>query len=395
MMLKIQNQANNDFTVIALQNNIRMEKIYLESVIDIMSIEADFIESCMEMGQIVTEALDSTDVEVTKKRNIFDRIMDAIEALFGTFKEKVKVLMDKNNQWLKANLVNITKENVSKLGDVELVPYWTRSADAISNSLQDITNTLVNRTKASPEKYSSMDELTKIVRQKIGGSGDLASDAKHFFRTGKPNVETKPVTINGPSLSVYIDEMYNYVIQYDKVVVPRLNKFMNTIKSTVNGLKSTGKVESFCFLENAMYSDTEIGLLPNFSIVLEETKDPKDTQMQNGKIDDNKGKSMTSVNVTGKTDDEKKQETENSAKLTEYCKNLTNILKILQGAALTVLEEKYITYVNLFKAVINNDKSNKPKEGEKSTKETDTETDDVVVEDGKKKKKKKKKNKLR
>ena len=230
MIMVIQNQANNDFTVLALRNNLKLEKIYRESVMDILALEADFIEGCLEMGQIVTEALDKTEVEVTKKRNIFERIMDAIEALFGTFKQKITILMDKNSQWLKNNLVNITKESLSKLGEVELVPYWKRNADSISNALQDIANTLVNRTKSSPEKYASMEELTKIVRQKIGGSNDLASDAKHFFRTGQPGIATKMVKTNGPSLAVYIDEMRDYVVQYDKIVVPKINKFMLNIK---------------------------------------------------------------------------------------------------------------------------------------------------------------------
>lgn len=383
MINVIESYSTNDYSVLALQNNLKLEKIYLESFIDIMAIEADYIESCLEMGQIVTEALDTTEVEVTKKRNIFDRIMDAIAALFGTFKEKVTVLMDKNNQWLKANLVNINKENMSKLGEVEAFPYWLRNADAISNALQDIANTLINRTKANPEKFASMEELTKIVRQKIGGTEDLASDAKNFFRTGKLGESAKLIKTNGPSMAAHLDEMYNYVIQYDKVVVPRLNKFMNNMRAAVKSLASTAKTESFCYLENTMYNDTAIGLLPDFSVVLEEVK-VQDAELSKGKIDDNKQGSVTKVTVMDKSDEAKKVEQENSAKITEYCKNLTNILKTLQGAALTVLEEKYITYVNIFKAVVANVPGKKKTEGE----ETPKEEPEKKPEDGKKEKKK-------
>lgn len=370
-MITIPTQTTNDFTILALENNLALEKVYRESIMEVMSIEADFIESCLEMGQIAMEALDATEVEVTKKRNIFDRILDAIQALFGTFKEKITVLMDRNAQWLKANLVNITKESISKLGEVELVPYWTRTADAISNALQDVTNTLVNRTKGSPEKFASMEELTKIVRQKIGGNDDLASDAKHFFRTGKPGAAAKPVKINGPSLAVYLEEMRSYVVEYDKLVVPKLNKYMGTIKNTVKTLQSSAKTESFCFLENASYMDTEIGLLPNFGIVLEASDDGnKDNQLSNGKINDNqKNQSMTSVKVNSDSNDKGNgEDKENSAKITEYCKNLSNILKTLQGAALTVLEEKYVTYINLFKVVVQKNGGSKAKESENDSK---------------------------
>lgn len=373
-MITIPTQTPNDFTILALENNLALEKVYRESLMEVMSIEADFIESCLEMGQIAMEALDATQVEVTKKRNIFERILDAIQALFGTFKEKITVLMDRNAQWLKANLVNITKESVSKLGEVELVPYWTRTADAISNALQDVTNTVVNRTKGSPEKFASMEELTKIVRQKIGGKDDLASDAKHFFRTGKPGVAAKPVKINGPSIAVYLEEMRSYVVEYDKLVVPKLNKYMGTIKNTVKSLQSSAKTESFCFLENASYMDTEIGLLPNFGVVLEASDNGnKDNQLSNGKINDNqKNQSMTSVTVNSDSNDKgdgNGEDKENSAKITEYCKNLSNILKTLQGAALTVLEEKYVTYINLFKVVVQKNGGSKAKEGDKDKKD--------------------------
>lgn len=367
MTIRIVSQPTTDFTVLALENTLKLEKIYRESMMEIMEIEEEFIEGCLEMGQIVTEALDATEVEVKKKRGIFQRILDALEALFGTFKEKITILMDKNSQWLKANLVNVTKESISKLGEVELIPFWTRTADAIGNALQDVTNTLINRTKASPEKFATMEELEKIVRQKIGGKDDLSSDAKNFFVTGKPNSGApKPVKINGPSLAVYVDEMTSYVVEYDKIVVPRLNKFMNSIRTTVKSLQSTAKTESFCFLENAVYNDTEIGLLPNFSIVTEaDNGGSKDNQMSNGKINDNKkNQSMTSVTVTSNDNDKDDKNDENSAKITEYCKNVTNILKILQGAALTVLETKYITYINLFKVVVANDKSKGSKESD-------------------------------
>ena len=394
MTITITSQPITDFTVLALENTLKLEKIYRESMMEIMTIEEEFIEGCLEMGQIVTEALDATEVEVTKKRGIFQRILDALEALFGTFKQKITILMDKNSQWLKANLVNINKESISKLEEVELIPFWTRTADAISNALQDVTNTLINRTKASPEKFASMEELEKIVRQKIGGKGDLVADSKNFFVTGKPNGGSpKPVKINGPSLAIHVDEMTSYVLEYDKIVVPRLNKFMNSIKTTVKSLQTSTKLESFCFLENATYNDTEIGLLPNFSIVTEAgDNDPKDNQLSNGKINDNKkNQSMTTVTVTKSGENgENDKGDENSAKITEYCKNVTNILKLLQGAALTVLETKYITYINLFKAVVANDKSKGSKESDNKEQTDDQKEDNSQQQEEPKKEKKKK-----
>lgn len=395
----IKTQPINDFTVLALQNNLKLEKIYRESVMEIMNLESEYIENCLEMGQIVSEALDATEVEVTKKRGIFQRILDAIQALFGTFKEKVTVLMDKNEQWLKANMTKVTKDRMSGLGEVELIPYWTIDVNKIGDVLlSELSANLINRTKGSPEKYASMEELTKIVRQTVGGNGDLATDTKNFFRTSKPGVAPKPVKITGAELSKHLDEMYNYILQYDKIVVPRLNRFMTKLKNTVKSLESSAKLESFCFLENAMYNETEIGVLPNFGIVLEANKgETKDGQLSNGSINDNqKNQSLTSVTVNKSGEEGSQGQKENSAKLTEYCKNLTNVLKILQGAALTVLEEKYITYINLFKAVINNTKSLEdlsdptPDDDTKldETKQKETKKEESKKEEPKKKKKK-------
>lgn len=343
-----------DFTLIALESNIQMEKFILESMLDIMAYESEYMTNCLEAGYIVSEALDEIDVEVKKKRNIVDRIFDAIEALFGSFTEKVKILVNKNEQWLRKNLINVKAKHLAELGELEMYPYWTRTSDKIFADLQNITNDLVNSTKNNQEKFKDIDEIKKVLEKRIGDTKDIATTAKNFFRTGKINGKAELMKLNGKDIATFYPEIYNYCIKYDKVVIPKVNKYMNSMKTTIKNLTKDVTTESFCFLENTSFANTELGLLPDFSMVLEAGEEDK--ELANGKIDDNKTK-LTTVKINGNNDN---KDTENNDKkeansdTVAYCKNLTNVLKILQGAAVTVLEEKYMTYINLLKAVVNN-----------------------------------------
>ena len=377
------NQITNDYVGLAIQNNIKLEKIYLESMLEVYEAEKAFIEDCLEAGMITLEGMEKTEVEVVKKRNIIDRIFDALEALFGKFKEKITILADKNAIWLKKNLVYLTIENVKKLPEFEAYPLWLRTDKDIMNDLQTLANNVVNQTK---NKQPDLKEIEDVVRRTIGGKSDsIAKDAIAYFRSGKKDVALQTVKINGEGLTKYFQEMYNYTIKYDKIVAPGVQKFMNQLKNTVKTIAPPDAVkESFCYLENAYYADTAIGLLPNpnVSFVLEETED---SQVKNGKIDDNPNKektqSVTSIKMTSSSDDKKeeKQKTHD----TQYIKDVTNVLKILQGAALTVLEERYLLFIAIFKAILNNagakvddkvkDDNGEPKENNEESKEGSSE----------------------
>lgn len=349
------NSITNDYVGLAIQNNIKLEKLYLESVLEVFEYEKTVIEDCLEAGMITMEALDKTEIEVTKKRSIIDRIIDALNALFGKFKEKITILTDKNAKWLQKNLVYLTEENFKKLPEIEAYPLWARTHTEIMADLQTLANGIINQTKA---KQPDMKGIEVVVRQTIGGKNDIGKDAIAYFRSGKSGVDLKPVKIDGQGLSTHFKDMYGYAVKYDKLVVPAVQKFMNQLKNIVKTIAPPESVsESFCYLEGVNYSDTLLGLLPNpyGSPVLEETEDK---QMQNGKIDDNANKdeegpkSVTSIKMTdkGKSDQNGTKQTHD----TQYIKDITNVLKILQGAALTVLEERYLLFISIFKAVLQN-----------------------------------------
>lgn len=348
------NCMTNDYVGLAIQNNIKLEKIYLESVLEVFECEKNIIDHCLEAGMITLEALTETEVEVTKKRSILQRIMDALNALFGKFKEKIKILSDKNNEWLKKNLVHLTPKNFKELPEIEAYPLWQRSHTEIMADLQKIANGVVNQTK---EKQPNLEGIEEVVRKSIGGKDSLGKDAITFFRSGKPNEPLKAVKINGEQLSEYFQDMYGYAVKYDKLVVPAVQKFMNQVQNIVKTIAPPEATEeSFCYIEGIPYSDSLLGMLPNpyGSLVLEETADE---EVKNGKINDNKKddegpSSVTSVRLTedGKDNKDKAKQTYD----TQYVKDITNVLKILQGAALTVLEERYLLCISIFKAVLKN-----------------------------------------
>ena len=382
------NIITNDYVGLAIQNNIKLEKIYLESMLEVYEAEKAFIEDCLEAGMITLEAMDKTEVEVVKKRNIIERIFDALNALFGKFKEKITILTDKNAIWLKRNLVNLNMENVKKLPEFEAYPLWLRTDKDIMNDLQTLANNVINQTK---NKHPDLQGIEAVVRKTIGGKGDsIGKDAIAYFRSGKRDVPLQTVKINGEGLSKYFQEMYNYAIKYDKIVVPSVQKYMNQLKNTVKTIAPPEQVnESFCYLENALYSDTMIGLLPNpnASFVLEETED---SQVKNGKIDDNPNKektqSVTSIKMSSSDDD--KKDTKSKVQDTQYVKDVTNVLKILQGAALTVLEERYLLFIAIFKAVLNNAGAKVDDKGDSKDEENNQSSNDNSSDKKEKKKKK-------
>lgn len=353
------NYITNDYVGLAIQNNIKLEKVYLESVLDVFECEKGIMEDCLEAGMITLEALTKTEVEVTKKRSIMQRIMDALNALFGKFKQKIIILSDKNNAWLQKNLVHLTPKNFKALPEIEAYPLWERTYTEIMADLQKIANGVVNQTK---EKQPDLNGIEEVVRKTIGGKNSLGADAITYFRSGKANDPLKPVKVNGEQLSEYFQEMYGYAVKYDKLVVPAVQKFINQVQNIVKTIAPPEAAqESFCYLEGIPYSDSLIGMLPNpySSLVLEEAAD---TEMKNGKINDNKKDnskkddegpaSVTSIKLTDKGKEESGESKQTHD--TQYVKDITNVLKILQGAALTVLEERYLLCISIFKAVLKN-----------------------------------------
>lgn len=361
-----------NYIQLVMDNNSKLEKIYLESVLEAYQAEMDFMTDCLEAGMVTMEALQKTEVEVTKKRGIIDRIMDALKALFGKFKEKITILTDRDNEWLKQNLAKITPDTMRKLPEFEAYPLWTRAPHAMFDDLRTISIDLVNRTKNSQPE---LEDLEKIVRQKIGGKKSLSEDAINFFRTGKSNGELKTVKCDGNQLMKYANDMIEYVVDYDKIVVPAIQKFINQTEKLVKTIVPKDNItESFCLLENTMYTNTIIGMLPNVygSYVMEETED---SQLKNGKIVDRARKetekpSMTSIKITDKGKEQQaqmKNEEKEDVKTYDstYIKDVTNILKILEGAVLTVLEERYLLFISIFKKIVEIDEA-KGSSGKKS-----------------------------
>lgn len=343
------NNISTDYTILAIENNMEFEKVYMESMIKILELEADYIDTCLEFGCITMEAVEKEEYEKTEKRNIFDRILDAISALFGAFTKKVTLLINRNDQWLKKNFININEEVFSKMGDVEIFPYWKNSLNERESSVQTILNGVISTSERNPKLYADPEKLNELIRKYIGGKDSIAEDCKNFFRTCKKNEIPKVQVFKGSDISKHVNTIKAYIKDYDKEVVPLTNKYMNNIKKLVKKAQaaSDNVSESFCVLEGVSYSDTFIGSLPNMCIVTEATDlKVKGSDLYSAK---SSGDGSDDDDTSG---DDKSDKREGDTNISQYYKTLTNFLKIVHGAFLTVLEEIYLSFVNLCKKAI-------------------------------------------
>lgn len=368
-----------DYTDYAFQSNIDIERHYVESMLQIYELEKEFILECLQSDMITLEAAEIEEDEKVVKRGIIDRIFDALEALFGTFKKKMLSIVDRDKDFFQNKLNDITHDDIMNCPKFEAIPYWKTDDHSVAgNNLTKVTSGLMNGCRTN-DQLKTMDDMKKIVRNVVGGDNEkIARDIENFLNSGQKGQKLEKGTFGPETLDNIWDDIVHYCASYDKLCIGYLKKQIKSVERDARNLErslnAAGKVkeettkESFCYLENTSYKNTLISTLydPFADYVLEaddssNNKDDKDEKMSSSVKAASDGDSNDN-----KSDEEKKKEKEQKGNDVEFLKNLIAMIKIIEGSALNVLETRYNTYMNILRFVYNNRK-NKSKDNKDET----------------------------
>lgn len=375
-----------DYTILALESSINDMKILREHLQDTMRSESEFILGCLEASMIVMEAN-------TNKPSIIDKITKNMKAFFekikAIFRTKAIEQAKKHEEWIKTNRDNIVKL-ASKL-TIEVLPYWEGN---YNEHMRIIKSTVDSAVRNIEGKKFTHDYASKVISPKFVTDKNVIEYLKNFYRIGeRDQLNLKQVKITGKDLASKVEGMLKYTMEYVGVVVPAVNQTSdNIIKAMDKVGQSLGKAtktdtnykvtsESYLFIEDCIVQESDLVSCINYTSVMEaedKTEPVKPEEKKKTEITDSDGDTTSATKVSVISDEEnseekKEEKREKSQEEINFINEVTSFIKLLYSAFTTVMEERYITYINILRSIGNNKtvKLDDTNNGDESTNDED------------------------
>lgn len=355
----------------ALESVLFSDQLYHEEVLEQLNIERDFMISCLENYIILEAETDNNN----KKGNWLEAIMNAIKGIFNKFIQVSQELFTNDSDWIKNNIPKLANINYNGL-KVETLQYWTVKPEQIMATLNDLqkeisafkpgdTKLAELQTREDIENYGAFKKYKKRNQS-------FADSIKAKFKTNEENAPKSIVLENDALKQQCVGEMARYVTTYNTTLLSSLkstyNNFNRMLKNVERELKSRNALsESFCILENAYYSDTELRFCSNYSSVFEaENEQNNNTQTNNNQNNNtDKKESLNKVQDTSKNNDNNQNNNtqnnnapkDNSSEYYNYTRIAIQLNQLALTAAMTACEEKYRAYMSILKGVVGARKS--------------------------------------
>jgi hypothetical protein len=359
-----------NYSTQTLDFQLGIEKEFNEVILKQMLTESLYMRTTLENMVILTEAVSPESAEA--KKGIFIRIKEFIMKIFRLFTEKIKVLSQSNKEWLETNKDNFNKLNYSGL-QLEILPFWNVDFKSRLNDVKNEIDKLMNTSNSSgmKEEYKDIDAVKKsLFKLHLDEDGDLANGAKNYFRVGKSdNKSVRPTSLAADELKKrIIEDFHPYCLNYSTATYTQVKALMDSVSKQLDfisnslGAKQSAEPakESFCIIENALFSDTNLMYATNL-VVLEaelpasdatKVKTETTTPVNNASTK----VSPTKVTLQNNANDNSTKMNNNVTKMstddTIILKNIAQCVQTLAAAALTVAEERYTAFINAMRQTL-------------------------------------------
>ena len=364
-----------------------------ELILEHMEAEAEFIMSCLE-NNIITEAqAESMNKAKDWVRTLIERVKEFFRRVFGDFKDKVTNMVKESSNWIKDNGEAIDNMDYNGL-TIEMIPFWNITLSDISSTLDKLNSAITNIPQNSKIKdvktMADVEQLTPF-KDYLRGNDSFANSIKDYFRTSKSSL--KPVKISDNELKTKCTTIFKpYVLNFDKDAVTTIRNRQIKLESAMNKIVSTeapkNVSESFCIIENCLFSQTDLRYCSNYDILTEDApifRDesrgaPNDSRSNKSSQNKDDKPNTKDVVLTDKKKDEKSQAPDGaifrdesrraandnrdnySAARQAYIKYAISLNQIALSAAMDILTEKYSVYLKTLKAVVGARKDTAQKE---------------------------------
>lgn len=338
--------------------------LYMDGFIDLYNIEHQMFSSVMEAGN---QASPKVDLKVGKGKGQFiTKIVQAFHSILQLFMTNAKKLRKKYRKWVVEASKHIDSVDFSKL-QVNVDPAYIEA----SKTLNHISNTPAIKRLTDKGLYSEANRKrlfrsnsgtdmtnmetfirTDIFKQLVGPSGSLGEGAKSYFRYGNASVtKQKPKTYTGEPLKNIVQKCSEYCIGYDKLTED-LNRVKDLCVNTIKAVAERNQAvsESYIYLEESFIKDTELALL--YPMLEAET----DNEQKSSKPEVHTG-GNTSSNNNGQQNKPEDRDTSamksnvqsSSKEELKFIKFSAQALQMILTSALTVAEERYVTYIKILR----------------------------------------------
>lgn len=338
--------------------------LYMDGFMDLYNIEHQMFLSVMEAGN---QASPKVDLKVGKgKGHFITKIVQAFHSILQLFMNNAKKLRNKYRKWVVEAAKHIDDIDYSKLQvnvdpayiNAEKTLYGIGNTPAIRRLTDKGIYTAANRKRFFKSKsgadITNMETFLKtdIFKDLLSPSGSLPEGAKSYFRYGDASVTKQTSKVHtGEDLKKVVKNCADYCIGYDRVT-NELNRIKNLCVSTIKTVADRNEAlsESYIYLEESFIKDTELALLYP---MLEAETDNKQEQKSS--------KPEVKTGTTNNTNTENKQEDAQTAQMRSnvesssskeelrFIKFSAQALQIILTSALTVAEERYVTYIKILR----------------------------------------------
>lgn len=345
--------------------------LYMDGFMDLYRIEHDIFSAVME-----ADDSPKVDVKMGKgKGHFLTKIVQAFHRIMQLFMTNAKKLRKKYNGWLVKASKQLDSIDYSKLQVNIDLNYMSAESN-----LRDITrNQSIRRltdrglyTEAGRKRFRSSTPTrdmtnfetflrTDIFRNMIDSSGSLGEGAKSFFRYGRADIKTqKPKAITGDKLRTVVQQCSNYCLRYDKLTED-LKKVKELAAKTIEEVAQRNQTvsESYIYLEESFIKDTELTLL---FPMLEAEMDKKDDHDKSPKPNVETGSNTNSNNSNSQKPNQPKEDVgtekmknnvaSSSKEELKFIKFSAQALQIILTSALTIAEERYVTYIKILRYAV-------------------------------------------
>ena len=305
--------------------------------------------------------------------NLAEGVKKLIAKIVGIFKKKAKDSNKKYKDWLAADgVIDSIKEN-AKTKTLKVPNLWggdyKKQLTEISNAMNQLATAPTDSSKCPfSATFTKDSDIEKIEQYKTNGK-NLDNILQNYFRCGKPGLDQmEPYTLAGTELEGKIDEMIEYIRNYDSFAqnTVDLDARAANLKIPVAEATTIGW-DTFLNIENRPVFETDLSiLLQHMAYAMEgdagdnkqadagNTPAKEANKIGNTAKDANKTNNIKVEDVTGEdpknpagNQDENKSANEKLKHYYEFC---CSFIRKATAAYLTVYEERRLKYVDILAA---------------------------------------------
>lgn len=342
---------------------VKSKQEHTYELLSVMESESEFVLTCLEAMSIV----DGLEVvtEAKKGPGIWEKLKEFFKNLFSVFSSKASRFTGRDNKWLNDNVTSLRNIDVKGIS-IEMVPYWKVTTQNVKTVTQNMINKLFSDVKNVRKQLAINVADANVVTRKTMGKKvefdalkkyDGIPGFKNYLRTGSSK-NSEPVTLSDMELKRLLPSFIEYCLNYERDIVPFIKSQMNYIDKEVKSIESHIKSvkENTLFIEECSLLESELRYCQGFDIIkeAEEEKAKSATDITVNKAEDKEESKDITVKKSGTEESKDKYYSNKTTAELKYLNEGLSNIKLVLTTAMTVLEEKYITYMKLLRSIKSN-----------------------------------------